>query len=290
VCGDREAPPLTDDHGHAALLCGLLWWLLLLRLLLLLLLAAHEVPQALRQPAAQRGRHDHHPALVAHTVGCCQQQAATARQQAADNAGARRQQRSSAPEVWPRPRLGVQRQRQRGVSVERALVELIQHHHAHAAQRGVLLQTPQQDALGDDLDARRSADLRHTRARARANTAWAPQQRTLVAALPAGPCNNNNNNNNNNTTTTTAHPALQPHAVAHGAPHGLSQQRGHAPRSSLGRHAPRLQHLGVSCAAAQRGKQQAVGAHRRVQCASARTCVAPATPPALTMMAWPFAR
>lgn len=64
------------------------------------------------------------------------------------------------PEVGPPEALCVQAQCQRQVAVHPALVELVEHDAADAGQGGVPLQAPEQDAVGDHLDARGAADLR----------------------------------------------------------------------------------------------------------------------------------
>ena len=53
---------------------------------------------------------------------------------------------------------GIQRQRQREVGVEAAFVELVEDHQAHARQLRIGRQSPRQQALGEDLDARLRPD------------------------------------------------------------------------------------------------------------------------------------
>src|SRR6187401_2453002 len=53
----------------------------------------------------------------------------------------------------------VEHERESGVALGAALVKLVEDHEAVPVERGVLLHHARQHALGDDLDARGTADL-----------------------------------------------------------------------------------------------------------------------------------
>jgi hypothetical protein len=57
-------------------------------------------------------------------------------------------------EVWPQRRLCVQRQREPKIAVEASLMHLVEQHGGHALQLRVRLDAAEEDAFGEDEDAR----------------------------------------------------------------------------------------------------------------------------------------
>ncbi len=88
-----------------------------------------------------------------------------------------------------------QREREPQVGMQAALVEFVEQHGRHVFERGVFLQHPREDALGDDLESRRGSNARveshavaHGLADAlaeRAAPCVRPRRAPRVAAVPA---------------------------------------------------------------------------------------------------------
>ena len=70
----------------------------------------------------------------------------------------RRRHRDHA-EVFAQGGLGLAHQRKRQIAVQAALVQFVEDHAADVFQRGIVLQHPQEQAVGHDLDAGARADL-----------------------------------------------------------------------------------------------------------------------------------
>ncbi len=76
------------------------------------------------------------------------------RQQRADRRDVERRRHDQQAQIGAQARLGFQRQRQREIAVERALVKLVEHDRSDAFELGIALQLPQEEPGGDALDPR----------------------------------------------------------------------------------------------------------------------------------------
>ena len=64
-----------------------------------------------------------------------------------------RRRHDQKPQVLAQALLGVKREREAEIGVERALMELVEQHRRDPLERGIIENLPREHALGDDLDA-----------------------------------------------------------------------------------------------------------------------------------------